>query len=163
MAKLPFNATFSCLSIALFLLGTGGCSNHPETYPVQGRVVFPDDKPVHAGVVEFRSRELRHNARGVIQDDGSFTLTTFEKDDGAVAGVHDCVVVQMVITEDIRGHKPSTYGVIDPKHASYATSGLSAVISPVAVNEVKLVVERIRKDAGAASEKHQHPQPTQSK
>ncbi len=140
--------------VSLFLIL--GCSRNPKTYPVQGVVVFPDNKPVHVGHIEFRARESNLCARGTIQEDGKFTLTTFESGDGAVAGEHDCVVVQRVIAENIAGHTPSTYGVIDPKHASYTTSGLFAVVNPVDKNEIKLVVERIRKDAGAASEKHQH-------
>jgi ribosomal protein S12 len=108
---------------------------------------------VHVGTVEVKSREHGIQARGAIQTDGSFTLSTYEEGDGAVAGAHDCVIVQFVMAEDLSGHRPSTIGVIDRRYASYATSGLAMDVSPDEPNKVVLEVEGIR---SKQPDQHEH-------
>ncbi|MBX3420020.1 MAG: hypothetical protein KF752_00545 [Pirellulaceae bacterium] len=123
----------SCLS---------GCNSHPDTYPVQGKVLFPSGAAVRTGTVEAKSRQHGLNARGEIQPDGSFTLSTFRPGDGAVAGIHDCVVVQFVVAEQL-GTVGSAFGVVDPKHNSYKTSGLMIDIQPDTINQVVLQVSAL--------------------
>ncbi len=94
------------LSIAS-LLCCGCSSGQLETYPTKGKVKFKSGAPVHVGTVELKSREHGVQARGDIQPDGTFELSTYSKGDGAVAGTHDCVVVQFVMTEELAGFKPS--------------------------------------------------------
>lgn len=118
-----------------------GCSEQLRTYPVSGKVRFSSGGLVRVGTVELKSREHNIQARGQIQSDGSFTLTTYKEGDGAVEGKHDCVVVQFVMAEGISGHTPSPVGVVDRRYASYATSGLSAVVSPSEKNELLLEVD----------------------
>ena len=132
------------LSIAAVCFLLTGCSDQLRTYPVSGKVRFSTGGVVHVGTVELKSRDHNVQARGQIQSDGSFTLTTYKDGDGAVSGKHDCVVVQFVMAEGISGHKPSTVGVVDRRYASYSTSGLSAEISPVHSNELILKVDGIR-------------------
>lgn len=127
----------------MLMLSCLGCSSQLPTYEVQGRVEFENGRPVVMGLVECQSIEHSLNARGNIQSDGSFTLTTFEAEDGAVAGKHKCVVIQMVIGENISGHAPSTVGVVDPMYASYATSGLRLEVKPDTTNEVVLQVRGV--------------------
>jgi len=112
---------------------------------VSGKVRFTTGGVVHVGTVELKSKEHNVQARGQIQSDGSFTLTTYKEGDGAVAGMHDCVVVQFVMAEGISGHRPSTMGVVDRRYASYSTSGLKAEISPDHSNELNLKVDGILK------------------
>lgn len=137
---------------ALFAL-TIGCSNRLETYPASGKVLFTDGGPVHVGTVELKSREHGVQARGSIQSDGSFVLSTFTDGDGAVAGMHDCVVVQFVVAEGLNGHRPSTIGVVAPRFGSYSTSGLTVEISPSKPNELQLEVEGVLKQQ---PEEHSH-------
>jgi hypothetical protein len=140
------------LSIAGLLLV--GCHRDPPTYTVSGKVKFPSGAPVRMGTVETKSRELGIHARGTIESDGSFQLTTFKPGDGAVAGTHDCVVVQVVIAQGYQG-SGSTYGVVDPKHNSYHTSGLTIDVKPNESNEVVLVVTAFRgKEASERDHKH---------
>ncbi len=103
----------------------------------------------------LRPVRLSLSARGEIQLDGSFELTTFKPGDGAVAGKHNCVVLQRVIGENIVGHKPSVIGVVDPKYASYQTSGLEVEISAEQENNVAIVVTGVQKQP-AAGEEHEH-------
>lgn len=140
--------------ISVGVIGLVGCQRDPPTYPVSGKVQFPSGAPVRMGTVETRSQELGVHARGTIESDGSFSLTTFRPGDGAVAGIHDCVVVQLVVAEGFDG-KVSTYGVVDPKHNSYRTSGLTLEVKPDQTNEVVLEVTALRgQEADEKDHKH---------
>ena len=130
-----------CFLIALVVLC--GCSGRPKTYPVSGKVEFETGTAVAVGVVELKSERYGLNARGNIAQDGTFRLTTFSENDGAVAGEHKCVVLQMVIGENIPGFKPSAAGVVAPRYASYSTSGLSVTIEDKQTNEILLKVRGV--------------------
>ncbi len=131
-----------------------GCNNQPATYPVHGQVQFPSGAAVRMGTVEARSRELGINSRGSIEPDGSFYLTTYSNSDGAVQGIHDCVIVQMVVTEDI-AQAGSAFGVVDPKHGNYKTSGLTIEVQPDSENKVILKVDALGgKELKAKDHKH---------
>lgn len=123
----------------------GGCSDRLKCYPAKGVVVFPSGSTAHVGTVELKSREHGVQARGEIQQDGTFTLTTYVPNDGAVAGIHDCVVVQFVMTEDIKNLTTSALGVVHPRFGSYSTSGLVVEVKPDAPNDFKLQVEGVKK------------------
>ena len=89
----------AALCLLLWLVGCGG--GHDPTYPVQGTVRV-DGKVITAGSVAFESIEpgsdgKRYTARGTIQNDGSFRLTTFTENDGAVAGRHRAMVMGSTI------------------------------------------------------------------
>ena len=141
------------LSFVVMCFVLSGCSDQLRTYPVSGKVRFTSGGVVHVGTVELKSIEHNLQARGQIQSDGSFTLTTYKDGDGAVAGMHDCVVVQFVMAEGISGHKPSTVGVVDRRYASYSTSGLTAEVSPEKKNEIILEVEGLLR---SQPEDHKH-------
>lgn len=147
------------VAVALLgLLSTTGCSDgKPRAYPARGRVVFTTGSPVHVGTIELKSREHGIQARGEIGDDGSFVLTTYREGDGAVAGVHDCVVVQMVFAENVQGHRPSKLGVVHPRYGSYSTSGLNVEIRPDQENVLEVKVEGVIKlKPGDEDKPHKH-------
>jgi hypothetical protein len=139
------------------LIFTSGCSNgRIPTFPVTGQVLFPDGSPVRVGTIELKSREHRVQARGEIGNDGRFVLTTFEHGDGAVAGHHDCVIVQFVMVENVAGFRPSTEGVIHPRYGSYATSGQVCEVSESSPNELTIHVEPWDKHSASRSATHDH-------
>ncbi len=105
------------------------------------------------GTIETKSRDLGINARGKINSDGTFQLSTFNPMDGAVVGTHDCVVVQLVLAEELTT-TGSTFGVVDPKHNSYASSGLTIDVRPEN-NEVILEVTAFR-GRETAEKDHKH-------
>ncbi|MCR9295267.1 MAG: carboxypeptidase regulatory-like domain-containing protein [bacterium] len=144
------------IGLTLCVVCSVGCSRQPRTYPVAGRVQFPAGSPVMVGVVEFQSLEHGLNARGDIQRDGTFQLTTFEPNDGAVAGEHKCVVLQMVVGENISGHRPSKLGVVHPRYASYSTSGLTAQVNDNGDNSIVLEVEGVLETQPPADQPHKH-------
>ena len=106
--------------VAMTLAVLGGCgSDRLPTYPVSGTVSLADGTSLEYGLVEFRpvDGETMISARGYIQADGSFELSTYEKGDGAVAGEHLAIVVPPTLAELISGY-------IELKYRSFDTSGL---------------------------------------
>jgi len=117
-----------------------GCDDgRLKTYPVSGVVEFEDGTSVHVGTIELKSREHAINARGQIEADGSFTLSTYDTGDGAVAGKHDCVVIQMVMGEDL-SFQPGSEGVVPPRYGSYSTSDLVVEVDAQGDNDLKITL-----------------------
>jgi len=73
------------------LLVVAGCGpGLPEVAKVSGRVTC-DGKPVTTGTIQFWPDQGR-SARGTIQPDGTYSLTTFTDQDGAVLGKHTVTI-----------------------------------------------------------------------
>ncbi|EAQ78673.1 hypothetical protein [Blastopirellula marina] len=127
---------FSCFAI----LGvTAGCGN--GTYPVHGSIVYPDGAPareLRGGAVEFDSLEQDVSARGSIDDEGKFVISTFEAEDGALPGKHRVLIVPRQATGDERVGK-----VIEAKFQSYETSGLELEVT-AGMNTPTFTVERAK-------------------
>jgi hypothetical protein len=144
----------------LTCLAPAGCGpQRLKTYPVEGRVVFSDGSPVHTGSVEFRSRNHDVRAHGSIDRDGNFRLTTYRPEDGAVAGEHDCVVVQVLNAQRLGPtFRPSLLGIIDPRYSQYRTSPLECTIERDKTNRVRLTVEPLQTSLSDATRatRHQH-------
>ena len=131
--------TFACVACV-------GCSDRPRTYPTGGVVVLRDGEPLRDGRVEVRSTEQPYTARGAIGQDGSFQLTTFELNDGAIAGRHEVLIVQRFgyEVEDVEKHRQHASSIrrLDQKYSRYETSGLTFRVEPEADNtQLRLVVE----------------------
>lgn len=77
-----------CLGVALITLGASGsgCKQNPSVVPVNGLVLY-NDKPLPFGTVMFQP-EKGQPAIGEIRDDGSFRLSSYAHEDGAVPGRH---------------------------------------------------------------------------
>jgi hypothetical protein len=90
--------TLTLCFVVAALLGCG--DGRPARVPVSGKVVI-DGKPLTLGAVRFTPEQGRQ-ATGEIQRDGSFTLTTFDPNDGVVTGTH---VVTVHAREDLGGTK----------------------------------------------------------
>lgn len=87
------------------------------------------------GAVEAK----RCNARGVIQSDGSYFLTTFVEGDGATPGRHQIIVQEPY--PDIDGDEVRIRSAIDAKYRRYNTSGLEIDVKEEP-NEIAIVVTR---------------------
>jgi hypothetical protein len=139
------SATTLALCLVALSLTLCGCGPRREkTYRVEGEVVFADGSHVKVGTIETKSLKTGTHARGSIDSDGRFSLTTYEPNDGAVAGDHQVVIVQFIQVEGIKNYRPSTMGVVNKKHASYATSGLVMQVDPKGPNRVRIQVEGAR-------------------
>lgn len=132
-------------AIVLLLVILAGCSDtEVATYPVTGIVQLRDGTPVETGTIEFTRDDGLHTARGDIGKDGRFSLTTFQKDDGAVAGHHKAVVVQLISTEDLPAHKHNHGPTVDPVYGQYRRSGLEFTVVEDGENDFEVIVSEVK-------------------
>lgn len=81
-----------CVFAAPLFLGCGG-SNELAVVPVKGKILC-EGEPVTAGTIIFmpvaadKKEVSGRPARGTIQTDGTFVLSTYEFGDGAIIGKH---------------------------------------------------------------------------
>ncbi len=80
------------VALAALLAGPcWGCGSSSGTLPpliaVKGKVTYKG-QPVTKGVVEFEPEGYGRPAKGQLQPDGTFELTTLKPADGVVAGAH---------------------------------------------------------------------------
>ena len=87
VGRIGRGAVLACM--VLVLSGCGGSGN-PETHPVSG-IVLHNGQPLPNVVVTFYPEKGR-SATGRADNNGRFTLTTFEPDDGALPGQHKVTV-----------------------------------------------------------------------
>lgn len=99
-------------------------------YPTAGKVVFSDGQPVRTGTVEFESVKFGTTATGTIRDDGSFVLGTYSSSDGAAAGKHRVIVMQLIIADGVTKHGHDHGRPVPPNYGRYETSGLTAEVLP---------------------------------
>ena len=113
--------------VALSLIFLVGCRDKPTlptTHPVHGKVVWKDGTPLKGGAIQFQSEaDPSVSASGVIEDDGSFTLSSFKagiRAAGAVAGPNRILII--------------------PSKRKVSTPPQSYTVKP-GDNQLKLVVE----------------------
>jgi hypothetical protein len=113
----------ACVAVSL-LAFVMGCGSKAATYPAGGKVTYRDGKPLAGGWVTFRSTGLERpvTARGLTQPDGTFKLSTFKSDDGAVLGRHKAIVAVTPLES-----KPEI--PVDMRFASFDTSGLEFTVT----------------------------------
>jgi hypothetical protein len=116
-----------------------GCTQTPSVVPVSGKVVY-NGEPLPFGTVMFQP-EQGQAAQGEIQPDGTFQLSTYGPNDGAVPGHHK-VSVRCFSTQ-----KPGADGgdagapgrlLIPQQYTRFGMSGLSADVKPGSTEPVVL-------------------------
>ena len=80
-----------CGFVSLAALVSGCGSGNPETFKATGKVTY-NGQPVTNGVVQLMPEGGGNSAVGNLQPDGTFQLTTFEKNDGACPGTYKATV-----------------------------------------------------------------------
>lgn len=141
---------WAALLTAGFLLGgVVGCAGDRSIHPVRGHVQAKDGRRATFGMVELTAEPGGQVASGIIEQDGSFRLTTFHDGDGAVAGQHRAIVVQVVNTEHIPLEQHHHVLDVHPRHARYASSGLVFTIEPGKANYLEIVVDEAPKQPGS--------------
>ena len=120
-----------------------GCGDNGRvrTYPVSGKVVFPDGKPLPGGniICIGDSEEVALTARASINDDGTFVLGTYEEDDGATEGKH-LVSIDPPVPENFNPDAGPPPKLIHTRYQHPDTSGLEFTVDPDGPNEVTLEV-----------------------
>src|SRR5262245_53639354 len=107
MRRTALVRSLALVASAAFLLGCGDTSR-PKLGRVSGKVTY-NGQPVTRGIVSFVPRggpgaQTGQPATGEIGPDGTYTLTTFEKGDGAVLGEHTVLVLAREEDPAIKGH-----------------------------------------------------------
>jgi hypothetical protein len=119
--------------VLALLLGLAGCSNSqgpaPEkAYAVKGKVLLANGEPVRSGRVTLHPKDnpLGVECFGEIQPDGTFQLTTYKLNDGAVPGHY--VVTVTPFSYKTGNLKVSGAALIPARYQEAATSDLRADI-----------------------------------
>lgn len=137
--------TLSRQLLALIILATAtcGCNQNPTTYPVSGKVVYPDGKPVSSGTLEFETvaQKPTVTATAEILPDGQFTMGTYAAADGALPGRHRAAV----IADFEIGTQAERPGIVPPesvhrKFRDFKTSGLEFDVLE-GVNNIDVIVD----------------------
>lgn len=109
---------------------------------MRGTVAFEDGTPVKFGRVEFFNKDAEVSARGSIQADGTFVIGTETNDDGAVAGDHQVLIMQVIAPSGSRV-TPHEHGAhISHQFATFRSSGLSFTVKPKVDNVAEFVVAK---------------------
>ena len=120
-----------------------GCHNdRVKTYPASGKVVFSDDQPIRTGTVELESIAFGTTATGSIRDDGTFVLGTYSSTDGAAAGKHRVIVIQLIVADGVVKHEKDHGLPVPARYARYETSGLTAEIESRSKNQLVVTLKK---------------------
>lgn len=115
----------------LVLAATAGCNRGPKMAPVTGTVRL-NGKPLEFGVITFQP-PTGQPAQGEIQRDGTFTLSTYRANDGAVVGKHKvriaCYETQRPGTVKGPGEQSLGKLLIPEKYTFFDQSGFTADVS----------------------------------
>ena len=121
---------YGAVAILIAGLASSGCSSDGsrDTYPATVEITYRNGgKPVRGAIVTFRSlADKSITARGQADVDGVCTLTTYERDDGAVLGDHEATVVGSVGEGDIDETRAPT---VNPMFSSFATAKLKFTVT----------------------------------
>lgn len=128
------------LAAAACFAACAGCGpGRPATATVQGKVTY-QGKPVVEGTIVFYPEKGRP-ATGTLAPDGSYRLTTFDANDGAMLGPHRVTIEARRITPTMipAGDDPESAGAHGPpkvewllpeKYAGRDSSPLTAEVKP---------------------------------
>ncbi|MDR1483994.1 MAG: hypothetical protein LBT09_04135 [Planctomycetaceae bacterium] len=114
-----------------------GCSKNVR---LSGQVTYSDDgSPLTTGTVCFETDT--YTARGNLEPDGTYTLTSVTKNDGLPEGEYRVSVLNAIkgFGEDDATNIP----LIDPKYGSGSTSGITFQVTPSS-NRFDFTVERYK-------------------
>jgi len=88
-----------CLALAVITLGCSGRGSKPPTVKLHGKVSY-QGQPVSQGTVTFQPTKPAEGypfrpATGVLNTDGTYELSTFDKGDGAIPGEYQVMIVSL--------------------------------------------------------------------
>ena len=85
----------------LSLFAGCGSGDRVEVYPTKGVVLFNGEPMMGGGAISFvpLDNQLGKAAGGMIDKEGRFTMSTYDPDDGSMAGKFRVVVMQSTVEE----------------------------------------------------------------
>jgi hypothetical protein len=119
------------------LLAAAGCGQ--RHYPVGGKVTFEDGTPLTEGMVVFETGqgEKKITARGAIQADGSYQLSTHKPGDGVPPGAYRALIAPPS-PKDPENPEKSPF---DERFTDFKTSGLEFTVQ-AGPNDIPIRVSR---------------------
>jgi hypothetical protein len=117
--------------VYLLTMSVLGCdSGALKTYPCRGKVTFTDGAPLKGGWVQCRSTSTAQplTARGEIQEDGSFELSTLKPGDGAVEGEYQVAILPPLPKTGLDQLRASPK-IFGEKFRKFETSGLAITVT----------------------------------
>jgi hypothetical protein len=124
--------------VGLFSVAISGCNgDRLTTYPVTGNIDITGVGDLTAGEIVFTNDAV--TAKGQIQKDGTFTLSTYADKDGAPAGKYEVYILGGAISKATSADPYAIEYVIDPKFGDRKTSGLEYTVEE-GPNEFSVVV-----------------------
>lgn len=101
-----------CVLFSILIAGCGGGSDQKPTANVKGKITF-NGQPVAGGNITFSpvavGKDPGKPGSGTVGVDGSYTLTTYKQNDGAVVGKHRVTFIPPVTAkEPDAGHSEAT-------------------------------------------------------
>jgi len=126
-----------CLSLAIVTSGCGRRGDEKPTAVVRGKVTY-QGKPLPLGMVTFTPDNMGPTASGTINSDGTYSLSTYTKDDGATIGTHKVAVIAKEEQTNFEANAVPTDGrrLIPDKYFLEVTSGLTADVKAGEENEI---------------------------
>lgn len=128
-------ATIFCAGL---VVSATGCNRGPEMAAVTGKVNY-NGQPLQFGSVTFQPTRGQP-ARGEIQSDGTFQLSTFSRGDGAFVGSHKvkiaCYESQNPAFVKGPGEQRLGRSLIPVKYTLFDQSGLTAEVKPDAADPI---------------------------
>jgi hypothetical protein len=133
----------SAIAGLVLTLAVAGCGG--GLYPVEGKIVWKDGAPateLAGSHVLFEQPEANVSARGIVQPDATFKLTTDKPDDGVPPGEYKVLVIE-VGRKSLGGGESGAIapGAMDARFSDFSTSGLTATVKPE-TNAITLTVDR---------------------
>lgn len=130
---------------ALLLMGCGSQDDkwkkdRPKTAPAAG-VITLDGKPLDGAQVVLVPESGTHGASALSAADGSFRLSAFPPDDGAVPGSYKVMIVKSIVPELQEGETAElAYAklLVPKKYTDANTSGLMVDIPDAGKTDIKL-------------------------
>lgn len=119
-----------------------GCNQGKQhVVPFRGKVMYKN-QPLTNGSVMFQPENGIH-ARGNIQADGTFELTTYREGDGATVGKNKVRIVSTVggNTDASQGETSTGSSTIPESYNDFSTTPLEVEVPPEGKTDAVLVVE----------------------
>lgn len=123
-----------CFSVVLLTTAFGCKSDQPESakvYPARGSVYY-NGKPAAGAIVRVHGVEGTM-PRGIVQKDGSFTLTTYNASDGVPSGRYRVSVYWRQQGQEDGDEGPF---LIPERYSRPESSGLEIEVKPEAQNDL---------------------------
>jgi hypothetical protein len=137
-----------CLIGLISLFGCGGGQeenpNWPKRFPAKGTVTY-QGKAIEGAEVAFMSNNNKATATGITDSSGKFVLSTYVKNDGAVAGDQTVTIRRVNVVDktpkdvDLSAGgvalPPEITWIIPEKFSIASKSGLKATVSESGPND----------------------------